>query len=129
MLKSKILNLAALMLGFGLVLTQSAFTPGKDLSAEKRVKYTFHYTGPSAMTVGDVETESNWTYDPDGLECPSGTDQACSIRIEDTYVNNPGTPSATLKASANLTASSTAFGAVVTGSADGSITKLNREAE
>jgi len=122
MVKNRILGLVALLLGFGLVVTQSAFTS----KGEQRAQFAFHYSGPSTMTVSEVQDEQNWTYDLTPVTCPSGTNQACSILIDEAYVDNPSS-APTLSSSAAITAElSPANKARVTGSADNSFTKNNR---
>jgi|GEM_PF-1564659 len=126
MLKNINFGLAALVLGFGLVVTQSAFTP--DSATGKREKLTFHYQGPQPMTESDVEDESNWVYGED--ECIEGSALACSIQIERTYVNNPDGPATpTLKTTANLAAPSAPSAPILTGSADSFNVILNRAAD
>jgi len=99
MFKKHILGLAALSLGFGLVFTQSAFKAEKPT----RAQYTFHYTGPGTMSESQVENVANWSRD-ESTQCPDGDDYACSIRVDETYVDNPLT-SPTLKSSTNIDAS------------------------
>lgn len=124
MSKSKILSLAALALGFGLVLTQSAFKPQKSISHEKRDKFTFHYEGPTPITKSTIVNASNWVYGSD--ECPSGDDVACSIQIEREFVDNPNT-APTLNSSAALESDPFLTAPVITGSADDSMAILNRQ--
>lgn len=122
MVKKNLLNLAALILGFGFVITQSAFT----LAPKTGDKYLFHYTGPSAMTEGQVESRSNWTYEPTA-SCPTGDDAPCGILIDEAYVDNPG-PGASLKVSAAINASDLGSGkAIVVGSGDATAQYLNTE--
>ena len=99
MLRKHILGLAALVLGFGLVITQSAFKASKT----NRDQFTFRYTGPEAMTKAQVENVANWTYDGDNLSCPAGVDEACSILIDDSHVDNPSS-APTLNSSAAISA-------------------------
>ena len=99
MLKKINLGLVALVLGFGLVFTQSAFRSAKS----SRDQFTFRYTGPGAMTESQVEDVANWTYDADNLSCPAGLDEACSILIDESHVDNPGT-APTLNSSASIDA-------------------------
>lgn len=119
MLNKLNLGLAALVLGFGLTITTSAFKSAK-VSEQKRDQYRFVYNPPSASpySVANVTNTSHWSYAPDSEGC-SGEERACSIVIDQAYVDLSATPA--LKPSANLTASfnaptSTAY---VTGSADG----------
>lgn len=99
MLKRINLGLVALVLGFGLVFTQSAFKAQKS----NREQFTFRYTGPSAMTKSQVENVANWTYDSDNLSCPAGPAEACSILVDESHVNNPDT-APTLNSSASIDA-------------------------
>jgi len=117
-------GLLAAAFGLALVITGSAF---KESGNAKRTQYSFHYNGPATMTVAQVTDESNWIFDADELECPSGNDEACAIRIDAAYVNNPSV-APTLNSSANLAAALSSTGkAYITGSADVSIQKLNKE--
>lgn len=124
MLKKINLGLVALVLGFGLVFTQSAFTSSKKVT-EGRAKLTFHYEGPLPMTKADVEDESNWVYGEE--TCPEGNTLACAIEIEDTYVDNPSGPTPTLNSSAALVSDPLIAAPRVTGSADNSIVIYNRQ--
>ncbi|MCX3265631.1 hypothetical protein [Pedobacter agri] len=123
MLRKHILSLAALVFGFGLFITQSAFTPSNAMN-EKRAKLTFHYDGPQPMTRADVETESNWVYGEES--CPEGNYAACAIQIESTFVDNPSSANPTLKTSANITAGPNPSDVYVSGSADNTNVILNR---
>ena len=122
MVKKNLLNLVALVLGFGFVIVNSAFK-----AHESRTQYAFHYQGPEEMEIGDVTDEANWVYDATPISCTPGTDEACSILIDGAYVNNPLT-APQLSSSAALTAELSDKGtARVTGSADALITKNNRQ--
>lgn len=99
MLKRINLGLVALVLGFGLVFTQSAFKAQKS----NREQFNFRYTGPVDMTESQLENEANWTYDADNLSCPAGLDEACSILIDESHVNNPDS-APTLNTSASIDA-------------------------
>jgi len=117
------LGALAVLFGLTLVITQSAFTADK----ENLVKYSFRYSGPNTMTEAEVEDESNWTYDPSTTGCPSGADEACTITIDQAYVNTSA-PNPQLDPSANLVADLGSFGtAYVASSADATIVKQNRQ--
>jgi len=118
MLKNINLGLVALVLGFGLTITTSAFK-NADKSENKRVQYTFSYTytGSDTYSVANVTEPTHWSYTPDSEGC-SGDERACTIRIDQEYVDLSSTPA--LKSTASLTAAlnpstSTAY---ITGSAD-----------
>ncbi|QPH40553.1 hypothetical protein [Pedobacter endophyticus] len=118
MLKQVNLGLVALVLGFGLTIVSSAFK-GANTSANKRVQYTFNYTysGSDPFSVANVTDPGHWAYAPDSEGC-SGEQKACTIRIDEDYVDLSATP--TLKSTASLTAAldpstNTAY---ITGSAD-----------
>lgn len=110
---SKILfGLAALVVAFGLVFTVSAF---KNKSTKKRANLTFYYNGPD-YTTSNVTDHTNWVYDPDDNLCSGTNGQACTIQVDDSFVNSG---SNTLKSNIALTASTSAPNiAYVTGSAD-----------
>lgn len=117
-------GLVVLIVGFGILITQSAFR--NTLKTQKRTTYTFHYTGTS-FSVADVEDESKWEYDPAANTC-SGDEQACTIRISGEYVDN-STSSPKLKSLANLSAtlnplSNTAY---ITNSSDDSMQIFNTD--
>ncbi len=99
MLRKHILSLAALVLGFGLVVTQSAF----KASNLNRAQFAFRYTGPDTKTKSQVENVANWTYDADNLSCPAGNDEACSLLIDDSHVDNQAS-NPTLNSSASIMA-------------------------
>ncbi|TKC03476.1 DUF6520 family protein [Pedobacter cryotolerans] len=115
-------GLAALLVAFGVVFSMSAF---KGEAKGKRVQYTFRYNGPD-HSKANVENESNWIYTTDPITCDDTPEQACSIVVDEAFVNNPlYTP--TLKSSLNLAgtpfSSSSAF---VSGSDDATMEIVNR---
>lgn len=117
-------GLVILIVGFGILITQSAFKKYK-LKNEKYTTYTFYYDGPN-FEVENVEKESNWHYDAAGNTCSGDNRQACTIRISGDYVDNPLTAPA-LKTSANLSATLNSIfnTAYVTGSDDPSMEIFN----
>ncbi|WP_461791633.1 hypothetical protein [Pedobacter sp.] len=123
-LKTNLLGVIALVVAFGLVLGMSAFTSAEN---GKRDTYTFYYDGPYPATVADVEQEDNWTHDAGQQECGGELQMACSITIDESYVDDSNPSQPKLESSAALQASP--FGtnaAYVTGSADGTATIVNR---
>lgn len=96
----------------------------KKVAVVKKTKlvptYTFYYNGPD-FSVDEVTKESNWVYDATDNTCSGDNDQACTIKVNTSFVNNPGTATPTLKTATNLTASlnTTYSSAYVTGSSDG----------
>ena len=114
-----LLPVLALVLGLCLVLTQSAF------KGTKAGQYTFRYNGPD-HSKANVENESNWIYTTDPITCDDTPEQACSIVVDEAFVNNPLT-TPTLKSSLNLDvtpfSSSSAF---VSGSDDATMEVVNR---
>ncbi len=122
-LKTNLLGVFALIAAFGLVLSMSAFTPAET----KRDTYTYYYDGPFPATVSDVEDVENWKHDAETEECGGELQMACSITIDENYVDDTNPSEPILESSADLQA--TAFGtdaAYVTASADGSATIVNR---
>ncbi|QXU41449.1 hypothetical protein [Pedobacter sp. D749] len=118
MLKKINLGLVALVLGFGLTIVTSAFK-NTNKSENGRAQYTFSYTytGSNPYSVANVTNPSHWEYTPSSEGC-SGDERACTIRIDQEYVDLSATPA--LKSTASLTAAlnpstSTAY---ITGSAD-----------
>lgn len=94
------LGLVALVLGFGFVMTQSAFSVNTENA--KRTMYTFYYDGPD-YTHAAVTNESNWKYDPGNNLCSRINERACTIQVSSVFVNNP-TSSPSLKSTLNLSA-------------------------
>ena len=115
-------GLMAAALGLVLVFGASAF---KEDS--KRVQYTFKYTAAN-KSKAQVETLSNWTYEPNAAGCNEVQQEACIIHVDEAYVNTSGTP--TLDPSLNLAAtalnSSLAF---VSSSDDDTMRIENRTAQ
>ena len=117
-------GLLTLVLGLGLVFTQSAF---KSANLQKKgfAPVTFYYHGPN-FTKFEVEDESNWNTTSPGGSC-LGNDKACSITVDEDYVDNPST-TPTLNPSINLEAeNSPASLARVKRSDDGSMIIANNE--
>lgn len=114
-------GLMAAALGLVLVFGGSAF---KSDSNGKRVQYQFRYNAiPHAES--DVETLSNWTYDPSAPSCEEDQEAPCTIKVDQAFVNTGGTP--TLKSTLNLNASPyTTSSAYVIGSADEDMEIINR---
>ncbi|RZK37834.1 MAG: hypothetical protein EOO90_24145 [Pedobacter sp.] len=114
----KMLPLMALVLGMGLVLTQSAF------KTTKTDQYTFRYNGPN-YSQANVENEANWIHD-ESVACTDVPQKACSIKVDASFVNNPLT-TPTLKSSLNLATDLYSGTAFVEGSDDGSMEIINRQ--
>jgi hypothetical protein len=113
-----LLPVLALVLGLGLVLTQSAF------KSVKTDQYTFRYNGPD-YAQANVENEANWVHD-ESVTCVDAPQKACSIVVDQAFVNNPST-TPTLKSSLNLQSDIYSGTAFVEGSDDGSMEIINRE--
>jgi hypothetical protein len=72
-----LLPLFAVLIGFGLVFTQSAFK-----NADKKATLTYRYNGSNAA---GVTTAANWTdpsVDPDPQGCAAGTEIPCLVQFE-----------------------------------------------
>ncbi len=111
-MKNKLMyGLATLILAFGLILGMSAFKN----HASKRTTLTFYYSGPDYKSE-NVTNPSNWAYDPEENLCSGFDEMACTIQVDNSFVNS-GTN--TLKSSIALTATTSAPDiAYITGSAD-----------
>lgn len=90
-------GLLAVLLAVGIVFGMSAF---KKDPISKRLQYTFRYNGPDYLQA-NVETESNWVYSADPITCDGEPEEACSILVDESFVNNPMT-TPTLKSSLNI---------------------------
>ncbi|QPH38651.1 hypothetical protein [Pedobacter endophyticus] len=115
-------GLMAAALGLVLVFGGSAFK-----ADSKRVQYTFKYNSAN-KSKAQVETLSNWIYDPSAAGCNEVQQEACIIHVDQAYVNTSGTP--TLDPSLNLVA--TAFNssrAYVSSSDDDTMEIENRTAQ
>ena len=121
---SLMVGLVVLVVGFGILITQSAFKKN-TLKNKMYATYTFYYDGPN-FEVENVEEENNWRYDAAGNTCSGENRQACTIRISGDYVDNQ-TTAPTLKSSANLSATLNSIfnTAYVTGSDDHSMEIFN----
>lgn len=113
----------AFIIGLGLVLTQSAFTGSSTLSG--RAVKTLYYHGPD-FSLANVTDESNWNGNPVEETCQNVNIAACSITIDDSYVDASG-PVDQLQNSANLTATLASGKAFITGSADPTMTRVNSD--
>eukprot|EP00744_Colponema_vietnamica_P037632 GILI01068826.1.p1 GENE.GILI01068826.1~~GILI01068826.1.p1 ORF type:complete len:123 (+),score=3.28 GILI01068826.1:346-714(+) len=110
MKNAKKLMLFAFILGIGLVFTQSAF------KSTNRTLYTFRYVGADYLKAS-VENESNWIYDSSAASCDDSPEQACTIKVDAAFVNNP-TTTPSLKSSLNLVAALHSPGSAYVESAD-----------
>lgn len=99
---SRLLPLFAIATGAALVAVTSAFKEQPKTKSGDTL-YTFYYNGPNYTTAA-IENESNWVYTSSSDLCSFDPEKACRIQVTEDYVNNPGTMSATLKSSANVTA-------------------------
>ncbi|GAA4196168.1 hypothetical protein GCM10022289_01460 [Pedobacter jeongneungensis] len=116
-------GLMAAAFGLLLVVGGSAF----KADSNKRVQYTFRYNNAD-HSLGAVQTLSNWVYDPSAPSCDEEPQEACTIKVDQAYVNTGGTP--TLKSTLNLQASAyTTTSAFVIGSDDESMAIENRTAQ
>jgi hypothetical protein len=115
-------GLLAVLLAVGVVFGMSAF---KGEAKGKRVQYTFRYNGPD-HSKANVENESNWIYTTDPITCDDTPEQACSIVVDEAFVNNPLT-TPTLKSSLNLDVTPfSSSSAYVSGSDDATMEVVNR---
>ncbi len=110
------LLVAVLAVGF------SAFTE----KSAKRNTYTFYYDGPMPATVASVEEESHWKYDSEGQTCDDAPELACTIIIDQEYVDATDVDNPVLLHIAELEAAPFASSAYVTGSADDNIVITNK---
>ncbi|UKT65051.1 DUF6520 family protein [Pedobacter mucosus] len=95
----------ALLLGLGIIFTQSAFTVAP---VKRAVTYWFfNSSDPSDIRVG---TQYSHIINPDPVSCPTGTDLPCVLEVDEsidtqpelnTYLNNM----TTFPTDANITAS------------------------
>ena len=120
-MKNKLIyGLATLALAFGLILGMSAFKNHPS----KKTTLTFYYNGPDYKPE-NVTNPSNWTYDPEENLCSGLDGRACTIQVDDAFVNS-GTN--TLKSSIALTATTSAPDiAFITGSADSNMGIYNQD--
>ena len=110
---------------FGLVLVFAGSAFKADKTAAKTM-YTFYYDGPD-YTAAQVTNESNWKFDADDNTCSGINEQACTIRVSASFVDNP-TSSPSLKSSLNLVSTASAPSInYVSGSADGAL-QISNEA-
>ena len=116
-----ILPALAIILGLGIVFTQSAF---KGEAKGKRLQYTFRYNGPD-HSKANVENESNWVYTTSPITCDDVPQEACSIVVDQAFVNNPLT-TPTLKSSLNIVADNYLSTAFVKESDDDTMEIVNR---
>lgn len=116
-------GILAIALAFVFTLSLSAFTAKET----KRDSYTFYYDGPVPATPQDIEEESNWKYDTEGQECSDEEELACTITIDEEYVDdtNPSNPTLLSTAALQAEAHDTLPSAFVTGSADGNMAIAN----
>ncbi|KQS36851.1 hypothetical protein [Pedobacter sp. Leaf194] len=120
-------GLLAFVFGLAIVFSQSAFkyvnNGGKAVASR-----TFYYHGPNTYTQAQVEDESNWSIAPPEDLCNNVNQAACEIIVDENFVDNPSTPTPTLKSSLNLVSSynSGTSSAYITSSDDPSMTLENR---
>lgn len=124
-LKKLMFGLAALVMAFGLVFSVSAFK--KKADAPLSTSSTFFYNGPLPATQAEVEKPENWKFDNDAAACDDEPEMACSITVNDTYVDKSGAEPV-LQSSIALQAQEHASlaAAFVVGSADNSMQIINR---
>jgi len=116
-------GILAAAFGLALVFTGSAFKASKL----NRVQYTFRYNDAN-HSKANVEDESKWVYAPTAAGCDEIQQRACTILVDQAYVNPGSTP--TLKTSLNLSATSfDANNAFVSNSADGNMEIQNSSIE
>ncbi|MFN0291953.1 hypothetical protein [Pedobacter helvus] len=123
-LKTNLLGVLALIAAFTLVLGMSAFTSDQS----KRDTYTFYYDGPVPALASDVEEEGNWALDTEGLECNTDFELACTITIDEAYVDDSDPMDIKLDASANLGATQVGANAYLSSSADTNADIINQAA-
>ncbi|MFC3560194.1 hypothetical protein [Pedobacter jamesrossensis] len=115
-------GILAAAFGLALVISGSAFK-----ADSKRVQYTFRYDGAN-KSKAQVETLSNWIYDPSAAGCDEVQQEACIIHVDQAFVNTSGTP--TLDPSLNLVATPyTSTRAYVSSSDDENMDIENRTAQ
>jgi len=114
----------AFLFGLSIVFTQSAFK-GDVAKNFKRLPVTLYYHGPDFSSTEVVKPE-NWNDDAPEDACSPAQQQACSITIDDAFVQTVG-GKRELNNSAALTADPNGSTYYVTGSADESMTIVNSE--
>ncbi|WP_443938808.1 hypothetical protein [Pedobacter sp. MW01-1-1] len=90
----------AILFGLALIFTQSAFKAVNSYKSSGLEPITLYYHGPT-YSLTDVTTESYWNGTPNEEECADVDQQACSITIDRSFVDNPDT-APQLNSSANL---------------------------
>ncbi|RKD12490.1 hypothetical protein BCY91_12665 [Pelobium manganitolerans] len=100
MKKSGMAGMAALLIGLVLAFASTAF---KSADSAKLDMLIFEYAGPN-YSEANVEDESKWQLAPEGEACSQDDEKACRIAVDQSFVNNPSSPTATLKSSLNIQA-------------------------
>jgi hypothetical protein len=129
MFTKKIIPLFAIAMGLVLAMATSAFkeTPQKINGVNT---YLFEFDSSQPYDVAHVEDKSNWDLNQSAAECDQTDEEACTIRVPEADVDNPG-PSATLKSSFSISATtnSTTGTAYVSSLSDMSAQRINKTAE
>ncbi|MGN6804011.1 MAG: DUF6520 family protein [Ginsengibacter sp.] len=125
----KIMPVFAIALGLVLALATSAFKQApKDQNGVDT--YLFEYDISQPYDVSHVQDKANWDLNQNAAGCDQTNQEACTIRVPESDVDNPG-PSATLKSSFSITAAtnSSTGTAYVSSLSDMSAQKFNKTAE
>lgn len=97
-------GLLAFVFGLVIVFSQSAFKNATNPNGKNLVLRSFYYHGPTTYAQAEVEDESNWSTSPNE-GCNDVNQIPCLIRVDESFVDNPSSPTPTLKATANIQAS------------------------
>lgn len=119
----------AIAIGLALAMATSGFREGpKDINGANT--YLFEFDSSQPYDVAHVQDKGNWDLNQSAAECDQNNEEACTIRVPESDVDNPG-PSATLKSSFSITAATnSATGtAYVSSLSDMSAQKINKTAE
>jgi len=125
----KMMPVFAIAIGLVLAVATSGFKEGsKDKNGVNM--YLFEYDNSQPYDITHVQDKGNWDLNQNAAECDQTNEEACTISVPESDVDNPG-PSATLKSSFSITAAtnSTTGTAYVSSLSDASAQEFNRTAE
>jgi len=125
----KMFPVFAIVIGLVLALATSGFKEGPN-KINGFTTYLFEFDASQPYDVSHVQDKANWDLNQNAGECDETPEAACTIRVPESDVDNPGT-SATLKSAFSITAAmnSTTSTAYVTSLSDGLAQIFNKSAE
>lgn len=125
----KIFPALAVALGLVLAVATSGFK-GRPTKINGYATYLFEFDVTQPYDVSHVQDKGNWHLNQNAGECDATNEAACTIRVPESDVDNPGS-SATLKSSFSITASmnSSTSTAYVSSLSDGSAQIFNKTAD